>query len=377
MLDATRIRKHTHLNAAGKLLKMPNAIEERSRELFRDLPEAIRTRRAWPSGSYFAGAVMNFEHPVPAGHSMDSFLRTIVWFGAQQRYAAISDRVKRQIMLSAIIKLGFQYFLIRDIVNFVANTTSVQGRGSAANSAVCYCLGITPVDPVENHLVFERFLNESRKGWPDIDLDLPSGDRRESVIQEIYRRYGRHGAAMTANVISYRGRSAAREIGKALNFSPSIIERFSHLFASGDFPHTMELQSQIEQAGLPKNHPRMAAFVRLYHAIYGLPRHLGQHSGGLIICQNKLSSFVPLRALHAWSGRRTMGQRRLRRPRDRSRSAGARHDVGHAGRAKALSNEGTTSDLAHSKVVRNFQIMRGRYDRCVSNPKPRANGHRG
>src|SRR3954468_3225368 len=99
---------------------------------------------------------------------------------------------------------------------------------------------------------------------------------------------------MTANVISYRGRSAAREIGKALNFSPSILDRFSHLFANGDFPHTLELESQIEQAGLPKQHSRMPAFVRLYRAIYGLPRHLGQHSGGMIICQNKLSSFVPL-----------------------------------------------------------------------------------
>jgi error-prone DNA polymerase len=185
--------------------------------------------------------------------------------------------------------------IVWDIVNFCReHNIMVQGRGSAANSAVCYCLGITPVDPVENHLVFERFLNESRKGWPDIDLDLPSGDRREAVIQEIYRRYGKRGAAMTANVISYRGRSAAREIGKALNFSPSIIDRFSHLFASGDFPHTLELESQIEQAGLPKNHPRMPAFIRLYRAIYGLPRHLGQHSGGMIVCQNKLSSFVPL-----------------------------------------------------------------------------------
>ncbi len=147
---------------------------------------------------------------------------------------------------------------------------------------------------MSNNLVFERFLNENRKGWPDIDLDLPSGDRREAVIQEIYRRYGIHGAAMTANVISYRGRSAAREIGKALNFSPSILDRFSHLFANGDFPHTLDLQSQIEQAGLPKSHPRMPAFIRLYQAIYGLPRHLGQHSGGMIICQNKLSSFVPL-----------------------------------------------------------------------------------
>src|SRR5437899_4117992 len=239
------------------------------------------------------------EFPVPDGHSMDSFLRTIVWFGAQQRYAAISSAVKRQLEeeLALITKLGFAgYFLIVwDIVNFCReHDIMVQGRGSAANSAVCYCLGITPVDPVSNHLVFERFLNESRKGWPDIDLDLPSGDRREAVIQEIYQRYGKHGAAMTANVITYRGRSAAREIGKALNFSPSIIDRFSHLFANGDFPHTMDLESQIEQAGLPKNHPRMPAFIRLYHAIYGLPRHLGQHSGGMIICQNKLSLFVPL-----------------------------------------------------------------------------------
>ncbi|MFL6568655.1 MAG: OB-fold nucleic acid binding domain-containing protein, partial [Chthoniobacterales bacterium] len=142
--------------------------------------------------------------------------------------------------------------------------------------------------------VFERFLNESRKGWPDIDLDLPSGDRREQVIQEVYRRYGKHGAAMTANVITYRGRSAAREVGKALNFSPSICDRFSHLFASGDFPHTMDLPAQIEQAGLPREHPRMPAFISLYRAMYGLPRHLGQHSGGMIICQNKLSKFVPL-----------------------------------------------------------------------------------
>jgi error-prone DNA polymerase len=95
-------------------------------------------------------------------------------------------------------------------------------------------------------------------------------------------------------VITYRGRSAAREIGKALHFAPNILDRFSHLFAQGDFPHTLDLQSQIEQSGLPKEHPRMPAFVRLYQAIYGLPRHLGQHSGGMIICQDKLSSFVPL-----------------------------------------------------------------------------------
>src|SRR5438552_14757436 len=302
----TCIREHTHLDAAGKLLSQ-NAerhlkSDREMREIFADLPEAIENTSRLAEGLTFSLENLGYEfpeYPVPAGHTMDSFLRTIVWFGAQQRYAAISAKVKHQLEeeLALITKLGFVgYFLIVwDIVNFCReHNIMVQGRGSAANSAVCYCLGITPVDPVSNHLVFERFLNESRKGWPDIDLDLPSGDRRESVIQEIYRRYGKHGAAMTANVITYRGRSAAREIGKALNFSASILDRFSHLFANGDFPHTLDLQSQIEQAGLPKEHARMPAFVRLYQAIYGLPRHLGQHSGGMIICQNKLSSFVPL-----------------------------------------------------------------------------------
>jgi error-prone DNA polymerase len=302
----TCIREHTHLDAAGKLLTQ-NAerhlkSDREMRELFRDLPEAIENTTPLAERLTFSLENLGYEFPdfpVPAGHSMDSFLRTIVWFGAQQRYAAVSAKVKRQLEeeLALINKLGFPgYFLIVwDIINFCReHNIMVQGRGSAANSAVCYCLGITPVDPVSNNLVFERFLNENRKGWPDIDLDLPSGDRREAVIQEIYRRYGKHGAAMTANVISYRGRSAAREIGKALNFSPSILDRFSHLFANGDFPHTLDLQSQIEQAGLPKSHPRMPAFIRLYRAIYGLPRHLGQHSGGMIICQNKLSSFVPL-----------------------------------------------------------------------------------
>jgi error-prone DNA polymerase len=302
----TCIREHTHLDAAGKLLAQ-NAerhlkSDREMRELFRDLPEAIENTTRLAERLTFSLENLGYEFPefpVPAGHSMESFLRTIVWFGAQQRYAAVSTAVKRKLEeeLALISKLEFPgYFLIVwDIVNFCReHNIMVQGRGSAANSAVCYCLGITPVDPVSSNLVFERFLNESRKGWPDIDLDLPSGDRREAAIQEIYRRYGKHGAAMTANVISYRGRSAAREIGKALNFSPSILDRFSHLFANGDFPHTLDLQSQIEQAGLPKSHPRMPAFIRLYQAIYGLPRHLGQHSGGMIICQNKLSSFVPL-----------------------------------------------------------------------------------
>ncbi len=302
----TCIREHTHLDAAGKLLTQ-NAerhlkSDAQMRENFRDRPDAIENTARLADRLEFSLENIGYEFPsfpVPDGHDMNSFLRTITLFGAQQRYTSISTAVKRKLEeeLSLIQRLGFSgYFLIVwDIINFCReHNVMVQGRGSAANSAVCYCLGITPVDPVSNNLVFERFLSESRKGWPDIDLDLPSGDRRESVIQEVYRRYGKHGAAMTANVITYRGRSAAREIGKALNFSPNVLDRFSHLFASGDFPHTLDLAAQIEPAGLPKAHPRMPAFISLYQSIYGLPRHLGQHSGGMIICQGKLSSFVPL-----------------------------------------------------------------------------------
>ncbi|MGH8092821.1 MAG: DNA polymerase III subunit alpha [Chthoniobacterales bacterium] len=302
----TCIRAHTHLDAAGASLTINAERHLKSapemKALFRDRPDAIINTLRLAERLQFSLENLGYDfpdYPVPDGHSMDSFLRTITLFGAQQRYAAISSTVKAKLNeeLALIEKLGFSgYFLIVwDIINFCReNNIMVQGRGSAANSVVCFCLGITPVDPVSNHLVFERFLNESRQGWPDIDLDLPSGERRESVIQEIYRRYGKHGAAMTANVITYRGRSAAREIGKALNFAPNILDRFSHLFAHGDFPHTLDLEAQIEQSGLPKAHPRMPAFVRLYRAIYGLPRHLGQHSGGMIICQDKLSSFVPL-----------------------------------------------------------------------------------
>ncbi|MEY2509903.1 MAG: error-prone polymerase [Verrucomicrobiota bacterium] len=302
----TCIREHTHLDAGGKLLTQ-NAerylkSDAQMRENFRDRLDAIENTARLADRLEFSLENIGYEFPsfpVPDGHDMNSFLRTITLFGAQQRYTSISTAVKRKLEeeLSLIQRLGFSgYFLIVwDIINFCReHNVMVQGRGSAANSAVCYCLGITPVDPVSNNLVFERFLSESRKGWPDIDLDLPSGDRRESVIQEIYRRYGKHGAAMTANVITYRGRSAAREIGKTLNFSPNVLDRFSHLFASGDFPHTLDLAAQIEQAGLPKAHPRMPAFISLYQSIYGLPRHLGQHSGGMIICQGKLSSFVPL-----------------------------------------------------------------------------------
>src|SRR5437773_12102109 len=199
----TCIREHTHLDLAGKLLTQNAEHHLKSdaemRAIFCDLPDAITNTERLADRLQFSLENIGYEfpeYPVPDGHTMNSFLRTMVLFGAQQRYESITKKVKRQLEeeLALITRLGFSgYFLIVwDIVNFCReNNIMVQGRGSAANSAVCFCLGITPVDPVSNHLVFERFLNESRKGWPDIDLDLPSGDRPERVIQEVYRRYGK------------------------------------------------------------------------------------------------------------------------------------------------------------------------------------------
>jgi error-prone DNA polymerase len=302
----TCARNHTHLDAAGRLLSLNDERHIKSANrmatLFADAPEAIANtvRLAGRLDFTLKNLGYNFpRYPVPDGETMDSWLRKMAMKGARLRYTRPGSDVLAQMEreLELIARLGFSgYFLIVwDLVNFCKQQDIlVQGRGSAANSVVCYCLEITACDPIGGKLLFERFLTEGRKSWPDIDLDLPSGDRRERVIQEVYRRYGKHGAAMTANVITFRGRSAMREIGKALNFAPDVINRFSHLFASGDFPHTLQLDSQLKQSGIPADHPRTAAALDLYGRIYGLPRHLGQHSGGMIICQEELSGIVPL-----------------------------------------------------------------------------------
>jgi error-prone DNA polymerase len=171
----------------------------------------------------------------------------------------------------------------------------VQGRGSAANSAVCYSLGITAVDPIRMELLFERFLSEERGEWPDIDLDLPSGDRREQVIQHVYEKYGQRGAAMTANVITYRGKSAAREVGKVLSLDEERIDRLAKVMHNFEFTDPNEtLARNMEAAGLSMDAPRVRAFAEQWLAIQDLPRHLGQHSGGMVVSQGELDSVVPL-----------------------------------------------------------------------------------
>ncbi len=303
----TCLRHHTSLDLAGRLLSSNHeqclkSGEEMAR-LFHDIPEAILNTERLADRLQFDLKNLGYEFPhfaTPDGSSMDNFLRRVTMEGARRRYG---DPVPAKALgileheLKIIRNLGFAgYFLIVwDLVKFCESADIlVQGRGSAANSAVCFCLGITAADAVKHNLLFERFLSEGREGWPDIDLDLPSSDRRERVIQEIYHRYGRDGAAMTANCITYRGRSAAREVGKVLNLPENMVERFSRLFSSGDYPHTLELREQMRQAGLPLENPRTAAFVALYQMVYGLPRHLGQHPGGMVICQGKLSRIAPL-----------------------------------------------------------------------------------
>lgn len=307
LLDAfTCLRHHCTLDEAGFALA-PNSQsylkgEREMRELFRDLPEAIDETARIAERLEFTLEDLGYEFPsydVPEGHDQNSFLRDMAIRGARRRYGRPPRSVKKQIIreLGLIQKLGFAgYFLtVWGIVDFCEREGMlVQGRGSAANSTVCYCLGITNADPTVYHLLFERFLSEGRQGWPDIDLDLPSGDRRERVIQEVYRRFAPYGAAMTANVITYRSRSAMREMSKVLGIPEDIAGRFATLFASGDFPHTLEVMDQLQRSGLSGAHPRLKSLVRLYSAVLGMPRHLGQHSGGMVLCTGGLDTIVPL-----------------------------------------------------------------------------------
>jgi error-prone DNA polymerase len=316
----TCLKEKKRLDTAGTLLsrnaqRFVKPVEEMA-YLFRDHPEAIANTLRIAERCEFSLENLGYEFPrfsVPRGESMDSFLEKIVWFGAEQRYRSLSPAVKRQIRreLDVIVKLGFSgYFLIVwDLVNYCReHDIMAQGRGSAANSAVCYSLGITPVDPVGGRLLFERFLNEERKSWPDIDIDLPSGDRREQVIQEVYRRYGRRGAAMTANVITYRGRSAIREIGKVLGFPDEVLGRFSSLYGSYNYSHEVPIEEQLEKSGIDPNHPRVAALARLFPRILGMPRHLGQHSGGMVICEGELDSITPLEPERLFNGTRRIAR---------------------------------------------------------------------
>ncbi len=315
----TCLRHHVTLDQAGGLLTPNGERHLRSPakmlELFSDLPEAIANTQRLSDRIGFTLENLGYEFPDfpdengrPLSKPEQSrLLHDLAYAGARNFYGAkLPPKVDKQLddELRLIGKLGFPgYFLIvHDLVKFAKGEGMLcQGRGSAANSIVCFSLGITKVDPIGYKLVFERFLNEKSESWPDIDIDFPSGELREKVIQYVFRKYGARGAAMTANVITYRPRSAFREMSKVLGFPSSLADRFSkessgfrHFAEEGEKPkRKVEFENRMASL-LPPSHPRLPALFKLYDAVLGLPRHLGQHSGGIIICNKRLDAVVPI-----------------------------------------------------------------------------------
>jgi error-prone DNA polymerase len=306
----TCIREGRNVDNAGRLLgvnreRHVKTAAEMTR-LFADLPEAIDGAWTLANTLDFTLADLGYQfpdYPLPPGETNDSYLRKLTWNAAMVRFRPLTAKaqaqVEKELNMIAKLELAGYFLIVWDIVQFCQREKIlVQGRGSAANSAVCYALGITAVDPVRMELLFERFLSEERGEWPDIDLDLPSGHQREKVIQHVYAKYGKFGAAMTANVITYRDRSAAREVSKALGFSLEQADKLSKTVSSWQFGEIREkmesLPVQLAESGFDAADRRVQHFMRLYMQIQNLPRHLGQHSGGMVIAKGRLDEVVPL-----------------------------------------------------------------------------------
>jgi error-prone DNA polymerase len=320
LLDAlTCLRWKTSLDRAGRRLA-PNAERHlRSRrdmaERFADRPEWIRASRAIAERCAFSLANLDYRFPrfpLPPGETQASHLRRLTREGARRRYGSplpsrARAQLERELALIEKLDLAGYFLIVHDIARFARERGILaQGRGSAANSAVCYSLGITAVDPIAMDLLFERFLSEERGEWPDIDLDLPSGDQRERVIQYVFEKYGAHGAAMTAVVITYRTRMAVREMGKVLGMEPEAIDRLAR--AISGLAHREdrdELSDTLRQAGVDPEAPRVAALLDLVERVRGLPRHLGQHTGGVVIAAGRLDEVVPIEPA-AMPGRRVV-----------------------------------------------------------------------
>src|ERR1700678_3544155 len=308
----TSIRHHSTLDTAGRLLSLNTERHLRSpremQELFRDLPEAISNTTELSARLTYKMSDLGYRfpsYPVPDGDTMQSFLEKRVEEGLRERYLQkrnhklfekAQKQARHELALIGQLELAGYFLIVWDIVHFCRREgILVQGRGSAANSVVCYALGITAIDPVGMELLFERFLTAERGEWPDIDLDLPSGDRRERVIQHVYQRYGELGAAMTANVITYRGKSAAREAGKSLGFDAETLDRLTKLVGAWEWKGpTDTLDASFRTAGFDTEHRRIAKYLEICERMQDIPRHLGQHSGGMVICAGQLNAVVPL-----------------------------------------------------------------------------------
>jgi error-prone DNA polymerase len=298
----TCLRHGVTLATAGRLIK-PNAehallTPHAFAELYADDPAAVAATAEVAARCTFHLGQIRYRYPserLPDGTTSSSWLRQLACAGARQRFGGtVPDGVGTQLdkELQLIDELDYSgYFLtMHDIVTFCREREILcQGRGSAANSAVCYCLGITAVDPTRIELLFERFLSKDRAEPPDIDLDIMH-ERREEVIQHVYEKYGRDRAAMVANVIRYRPRSAVRDVGKALGLSETGLDRFSRLLSLyGHFD-----AEAARQAGLDPDLPLHKHLLRLATEILGFPRHLSIHPGGFLLGHEPVHDLVPI-----------------------------------------------------------------------------------
>jgi error-prone DNA polymerase len=265
--------------------------------MYRKIPDAIARTIEIANRCEFSLDQLRYEYPAemaPHGVSLIDHLRRLTWEGAKQRWpGGLPDKVLQQIRheIKLIKELNYEaYFLtVWDMVRFARERNILcQGRGSAANSAVCYCLGITSVDPSQTDLLFERFVSRERGEAPDIDVDFEH-QRREEVLQYLYQKYGRDHAGMTAVVTTYRTRSAVREVGKAMGVSGDCIETIAKVGSdAGEFP------DQCQHAGLDPQSPMGQRFVYLVQTLVGFPRHLSQHTGGMVMTAGNLCELCPI-----------------------------------------------------------------------------------
>jgi error-prone DNA polymerase len=302
----TCIREKVTIATAGYLLN-PNAERHlkspaEMQRLFARWPHAISATREFADSLHFSLDELRYEYPresTPEGRTPQQYLEHLTWEGAKQRWPnGVPNKVLKQLgyELPLIEKLDFaRYFLtVHDIVAYARSLEPpilCQGRGSAANSAVCYCLGITAVDPSTSDLLFERFISEERREPPDIDVDFEH-ERREEVIQHIYEKYGRDRAGIAATVIHYRPRSAIREVGKVMGLSEDVTAALASTIW-GHMDAELE-EARANDAGLDLSDPHLKRTIKLAEQLVGMPRHLSQHVGGFILTERPLTETVPI-----------------------------------------------------------------------------------
>jgi len=298
------IREHVRLEAAGRLLS-PHAERflkppREMARLFADVPEAVEQSAAIARACRFSLDELRYdypEEPVPEGSTPEAHLEALARDGIRKRFprgvpAKVMATLERELSIVAAKRYAPYFLTVHDIVRFARSRGILcQGRGSAANSLICYALGITEVDPREVDLLFERFVSEARAEPPDIDVDFEH-ERREEVIQYIYRRYGRKRAALAATTITYRMRSAIRDVGKVMGLSEDVVGALAGTVWGShgrDIP-----DAQVREAGFDPEDPRFRQTLELAHELVGFPRHLSQHVGGFVLSRRPLDEIVPI-----------------------------------------------------------------------------------